>query len=108
MKYRIAASAAIAVAAFLFCTNPGVAGKSNDTLVWATHWELESADPYFVQTRANILVTHQIFDGLLHRNPVTFEYEPGLAKSFKWVDNVTMDFDLRDEVLFHNGKKFKA
>ena len=31
-----------------------------------------------------------------------------LATSYKWVDNVTLEFDLRDDVVFHDGSSFDA
>ena len=100
----------LALAALALGLAPGfaLAGKSDDTLVWATHWELESIDPYYVQTRANIIMTHNVCDSLLYRDPNTFEYKPLLASAYTWVDDVTMDFELRKDATFHNGKPFKA
>src|SRR3546814_995596 len=49
-----------------------------------------------------------IRDMLVFRNVKTFEYEPLLAKSFKWIDETTMEFELRDDVYFHDGSKFDA
>lgn len=48
------------------------------------------------------------WDTLIYRDPETFEYKPLLATSWKWVDDVTLDFELRRGVKFHNGEKFDA
>ncbi len=93
---------------FLVGPDPAIAGKANDTLIWATEQEVPSTDPYFTQIRENIIIYRNICDGLLYRNPETLEYEPLLAKSHKWVDDLTLDFVLREDVKFHDGRKFSA
>jgi peptide/nickel transport system substrate-binding protein len=47
-----------------------------------------------------------VWDGLVHRDPDTGEYKPLLAKSWSWVDPLTLEFDLRDDVKFHDGQPF--
>ncbi|MEK9672432.1 MAG: ABC transporter substrate-binding protein [Rhodospirillaceae bacterium] len=83
-----------------------MAGKANDTLVWATDRESAVADPYYNRTRELVIIGNTVWDNLLLRNLKTGKYEPNLAKSYKWVDNVTLDFELRDDVKFHDGSKF--
>ncbi|MBS4178652.1 glutathione ABC transporter substrate-binding protein [Lederbergia citrea] len=48
-----------------------------------------------------------IFETLVKRNDKN-EIEPGLAKSWKQVDELTWEFTLRDDVTFHDGEKFNA
>ena len=36
------------------------------------------------------------------------KYVPGLAESWKWIDDKTIEFKLRRGVLFHNGESFNA
>jgi len=86
---------------------PAHAGKANDTLVWATDRDAETILPYYNPIREVVIMGTLGWDSLLYRND-KFEYEPLLAKSFKWVDDVTMEFVLREDVKFHNGKQFKA
>ncbi len=88
--------------------NQAWAGKSNDTLVWTTDREQAVADPYYNNTRELVIMGHAVWDGLLFRDIDTGEYKPLLATSFKWVDNVTIDVDLRTDVMFHDGSKFDA
>src|SRR5918996_3712684 len=84
------------------------AGKANDTLVWATDRDETVIDRYYNNPRELVIIGHTAWDGLLHRNLETGEYEPLLATSYKWVDDTTMEFELRDDVLFHNGDKLDA
>ncbi|HBI28519.1 MAG TPA: ABC transporter substrate-binding protein, partial [Deltaproteobacteria bacterium] len=88
--------------------NLAFAGKSNNTLTWTTDRDLDVALPYYNNTREVVVMSYMGWDTLLFRNPKTFEYEPLLATSYKWVDTVTLEFDLRNDVTFHNGKKFSA
>jgi peptide/nickel transport system substrate-binding protein len=86
---------------------PAHAGKANDTLTWATDRDAETILPYYNPIREVVIMGTLGWDTLLYRND-KFEYEPLLAKSYKWVDDVTMEFVLREDVKFHNGKQFKA
>ena len=87
---------------------PVLAGKSNDTLVWATDREMDVPLSWYNNTREMVVMSRHIFDKLLYRDTKTFAYHPQLASSYKWVNDVTMDFELRKDVVFHNGKKFNA
>ena len=98
--------------AFLFTLlvgiNPVLAGKADDTLVWSTDRDQSVVDPYYNNTRELVIIGNTVWDGLLFRDLKTGEYKPLLAKSYNWVDNVTIDFDLRDDVVFHDGTTFDA
>ena len=96
----------IAAVALGVYSGAALAGKSDDTLVWATDRESAVADPYYNRTRELVIIGNTVWDNLLLRNTKTGKYEPNLAKSFKWVDNVTLDFELRDDVKFHDGSSF--
>ena len=87
---------------------PTWAGKADDTLNFAWSKELETMDRYYNTAREGMIVSRMICDDLIYRDPVTFEYKPLLAKSFTWIDNVTMEFELRKGITFHNGEKFDA
>ena len=45
---------------------------------------------------------------MLFRNLDTGEYEPLLATGIEWIDNVTLEVELRDDVVFHDGSSFGA
>lgn len=84
------------------------AGKKNDTLNFAWQKELETLDRYFNTAREGMIVSRQICDDLLYRDPDTYEYKPLLASSYKWINNLTIDLELRKGIRFHNGEKFDA
>jgi peptide/nickel transport system substrate-binding protein len=69
--------------------------------------DAESMDPFFVNQAAGWSVVHALFDHLIERD---FESEivPGLAKSWTVVDETTLEFQLREDVTFHNGEPFDA
>lgn len=99
---------AAALAAASWVATPAVADKKNDTLNIAWDQPLENVDAYFNTSREGILAARMIWDQLIERDPDTFEYKPALATSWKWVDNVTLEFELRKGVKFHNGQEFDA
>jgi peptide/nickel transport system substrate-binding protein len=87
---------------------PAIADKANDTLNFAWSKELETLDRYYNTAREGMIVSRHICDDLIFRDPVTYEYKPLLAKSYKWIDATTMEFELRQGITFHNGEKFDA
>lgn len=107
MKFAFSRSLILA-AAIVMGGGPALAGKSNDTLVWATDRELDVPLEWYNNTREMVVMARHIYDTLLYRDTKTFEYRPQLATSYKWVNDLTMDFELRKDVTFHNGKKFNA
>lgn len=88
--------------------SPVLADKSDDTLRAAFQKELESADIYFNSAREGILLARSVWDGLLYRDPVTAEFKGNLATDWTWIDDVTVEFKLREGVKFHNGEAFTA
>lgn len=87
---------------------PAWAQKANDTLRIAWRDTIANIDPYYNQLRSGLVLAHQVWDGLLYRDPETFQIKPLLAKSFRWVDDTTLEFELRPGVKFHNGDAFSA
>lgn len=87
---------------------PAQAGKADDTLVWTTAASVDTADLYYQSLRGVVIAALNMCNGLFHLNPNTHEYEPDLAKSYKWINPTTMDVKLRKGVKFWNGKEFNA
>ncbi len=87
---------------------PALAGKADDTLNIAWSGELPTLDRYYNTLREGIPVARLIWDSLLFKDPATREYKPLLAKSYTVVDALTVDFDLREGITFHNGEPFDA
>jgi len=84
------------------------AGKKADTLNVAFSKELPTLDRYFNTTREGIVIARNVFDNLLYRDPVTYEYKGLLAKSYKWINTTEMDIVLREGIKFHNGAEMTA
>jgi peptide/nickel transport system substrate-binding protein len=97
-------------AAALLAAAPGpvMAGKADDTLVWATSNEIDTADLYYQNLREVVIVAHLACDTLIHHDPISGAYKPLLAESYAWVDDETLDVTLRKGIKFHNGKNFAA
>src|SRR5579875_1527394 len=87
---------------------PAMAQKSADTLRVAWRDAIPNVDPYFNSLRTGLIVEHQAWDGLTYRDPDGFIIKPALAKSWKWVDPLTLEFELRPGIKFSNGDPFTA
>lgn len=97
-----------AVALALCTSGAAYADKANDTMSVAFTKELESVDSYMNSAREGIVIQRAVWDGLLYRDPVTNEYKGNLATSWEWIDDLTIEFKLREGVTFHNGEVFNA
>src|SRR6266700_870930 len=69
--------------------------------------EPSSIDPQFAILGANQQISEHIFDTLVMRDD-KLHLAPGLAVSWRLVDDTTWEFKLRDDVVFHDGSKFSA
>ena len=87
---------------------PVLAGKADDTLTWTTSREISVALPYYNNVRETVIMERHTWDNLLYRDTKTFEYKPLLATSYKWINNTTLEFELRQDVKFHDGTEFDA
>jgi len=105
---RLALAGLAVMLAATLIAGPAWAGKKDDTLNIALEKELENVDRYFNTAREGIVFARHVYDNLLYRDPVTYEYKGLLAESYKWVDDTTMELVLRKGVKFHNGASFSA
>ena len=101
-------AACAALLAGSLAATPAVAAKKDDTLRFAYDQAPESVDPYFNNVRIGVILGANVWDTLVYRNPETNEYSGLLAKSWKQVDDRTIDFELREGIKFHNGEPFDA
>ncbi len=86
------------------------ADKSDDTLriAWGVDGVMHNADNYYGATRSGIWFSKMVWDTLIERDPKTSEYIPSLATGWTWIDDTTLEFNLRQGVKFHNGEPFDA
>lgn len=83
-----------------------LAGKSDDTLNVAFERTMLTYDTFATAERLALVLAHNWGDTLIHRDPETGEFVPHLATSWEFVDDVTLEVDLRQGVTFHNGEEF--
>ncbi len=101
--------AAMLATTTLLASTAAMAGKSDDTLRWASRSSVTTMDPYYnTNNEAFYDNGWLVWDTLIFQDPNTGEYKPLLAKSWKWLDNVTLDLVLRDDVKWHDGQPFTA
>ena len=89
-------------------SGPAHAQKSADTLRIAWRNAIPNVDFYYNSLRTGLIVAHHVWDTLIYRDPETFQLKPQLATSWKYVDDTTLEFELRPGVKFHDGSPFGA
>lgn len=105
MKYPLTAAA---VAALALAASPALAGPEDNNLTIGLGEEFPNLDGYFNTSRDGVVMTRHLFDTLIWRDPETFEYLPLLATDWRLIDDTTWEFDLREDVTFHDGSAFTA
>ncbi len=97
-----------AVGGLALTTTQAQAQRASDTLRIVFRDAVPNIDPYFNSQRTGLILGHQAWDGLVHRDPETFRIVPALATEWRWIDTKTIDFTLRAGVKFHDGSDFTA
>ena len=92
----------------LLAPRPAAAQKADDTLRITWRDALPDMDFYYNPQRTGFLLQLHVWDGLVYRDPDTYQLRPLLATAWKQVDPKTIDFTLRPGVTFHNGDPFGA
>ncbi len=98
---------ALAMVPIVASASTAWASKSDDTLVWATDRENPIPDSTFLNTRENVIMGYMLFDRPVYLNEKK-ELVGLLATSWKWIDDTTIEMELRKGVKFHNGADFSA
>ncbi len=83
------------------------AGARAQTLALASASVPTSADPHFSVLTTNVSLASHVFGALIDRDPESRPV-PGLAVSWKMLDDTTWEFKLRPGVTFHDGSPFTA
>ena len=83
------------------------AGASAQELSMGISASVTSADPHFHNLTPNNNIASHVFDRLVHMDE-KMRPEPGLAESWKAIDDTTWEFKLRKGVKFHDGSDFTA
>ncbi len=93
--------------ASLVATLLGLGAAQAQTLTMAVQQEPTSIDPHFHYTAPNNQTARHVFDSLIHAD-ARLQPMPGLAESWRVVDDRTWEFTLRRGVTFHDGTPFTA
>ncbi len=100
--------AAIALAAFVSSAAPVQAAEPTGRIVVGTAADPETLDPQMSASLPTWNIARNTFETLLFRDMKTFGYGPGLAESYRILNDTTWQFKLRRGVKFHNGEEFNA
>ena len=93
----------------LLCPSaPALAQKSADTVRIALREPIIGVDSYFDPKEETTLSVRAVFDTLIFYDEQDGQMKPLLAKSWRRVDERTLEFDLRDDVKWQDGKPFSA
>ena len=82
------------VAAPALIGREAAAQRTADTLRIVFRDAVPNIDPYFNSQRTGLILGHQAMDGLVHRDPETFDIVPALAT--EWKLGGRQDAGLRD------------
>jgi len=108
MRIRVLLGGTLVAAALSLGSLPVHAQKSADTLRVAWRDAIPNVDFYYNSLRTGLIVSHHVWDTLVYRDPETFQIKPQLATAWRYVDETSLEFDLRPGVTFHDGSKFTA
>lgn len=92
----------------VFSASAAWAGPSDDTLRLALSRETDFIDSIHTSSADSDLFSTIIYDTLIYADRKTGEFKPLLASSWKWTDDKTIEFKLREGVKFQNGEAFNA
>jgi peptide/nickel transport system substrate-binding protein len=85
----------------------GVSAADAKSLRWSTRGDVQTMDPYSQNELLTTNVSILIYDALTDRMP-DMSIGPGLAESWKVVNDTTWRFNLRHGVKFQDGRPFTA
>ena len=85
----------------------GYAQKSKDTLRVPLSEPIQAVSTYYT-SHPGVYLYNGVYEGFVEFNPRTGKIEPSLAKEYRRPEPGVLEFDLRDNATFHNGKKFDA
>jgi peptide/nickel transport system substrate-binding protein len=104
-KAVLGLAAALALGA---AAGEAVAQKSKDTLRFPLSREISTIDPYMETGSVNRFMAENVHDALLAYDERANRLAPLLAKSWRQIDERTFEFDLVEDIVWHDGAKFTA
>lgn len=92
---------------FTGCGEKNGAKKVKEELIIAQDWESKSLDIHQGNDGFSLRANRLIYSRLVEADE-NMQIHPGLAESWKQLDDKTMQFNLRKGIKFHNGDDFTA
>ena len=108
MENRRILKAIIAGLTVLGLTTSAAAQKSKNTVRIGYYDPISMVDAVYDPKPETGLATRVVYDNLVGFERKTGEFKPLLAKSWKRINPKTIEFNLRDDVKFHDGSEFDA
>jgi peptide/nickel transport system substrate-binding protein len=68
----------------------------------------ETLDPRYVVDSVGMRATRLVHAGLFRLDPDTLAPEPYAARTWRWLDPLTLRVELRDDVRFHSGAPLRS
>ena len=84
----------------------GLAQKAKDTMRIALAEVMPVIDSYFANHNDGSFYYREVYEPLIRYDDGVGKITPALAKSWKQIDDKTLEFEIRDDVKFHNVKQF--
>jgi peptide/nickel transport system substrate-binding protein len=100
--------AAAVAAGVVLCASSASAQKSKDTLRFPLNDPVQGVSYYEDPKTETVFETAGVYDTLIAYDEDKNTFEPLLAKSFKRIDDTTLEFEMRDDVTWHDGQKLTA
>ena len=88
--------------------NSAQAGPHDDTLYWSSAAKFENLNPYYDFRPEGLALKHLVWDTLFYREPNKPLFKPLLATKLNWISTKSVEVELRQGVVFHNGDPFTA
>ena len=94
--------------AMILATAPAFAQKSKGVMRLVVGEPIKAVDTYFDPKSETGLSVTAVFDRLLHYDDRDGKFKPQLAKSWKRTSPTSIEYELRDDIIWHDGEKFDA
>src|SRR5262245_13672459 len=108
MRTRISLGVPMTAVMLALAVAPATAESAADHLRVVMGNAVTNVDPYYNSQRSGLVIHHQVWDTLVHRDPETFQIKPLLASQWRVVDDKRIEFTLRSGVKFHDGSPLDA
>jgi peptide/nickel transport system substrate-binding protein len=92
----------------LFASAPSHSQKAADTLRFAMTEPIRNVVTYYFPNNELRFIGRRIFETPIELDEVQGKFVPNLAKSWRHVNDTTLEFELYEDITFHSGNKFTA